>query len=313
MDFIGGHAERREPDGLRWGVEPICRVLTEHGVRIAPSTCYEWKDKLPTGRDQRDAVLMGGIVRVWDENFQVCGAGKVWLQLNRENIPVARCTVERLMGVLGLRGARRGKVGPATCPDGSVLPEDLVNRDFEPSAPNQVWVMDSAYVSTWSGWVCVAFAIDAFARRVLGWRCATTMTAALVVDALDQAAWQRSRDGHGHELPGVRVHSDHGSQYTSIVYGGHVSEAGLVPSTGTVGDSHDNALAETINGVCKTELVKRHGPWKGLDHLEYATAEWVDWHDHRRLYQYCADIPPVEAENRYYEHNQTPQPVGSPN
>jgi len=313
VGFIRDHKDRREPGGLRWGVEPICVVLSEHGILIAPSTYYEWVDKPVSARDTRDLWLMRQIVRVYDENFQVYGARKVWVQLNRERIVVARCTVERLMRVMGLHGVHRGTVKRTTYPDGSVLPGDLVNRDFEPGAPNQLWVADFTYVSTWSGWVYVAFVIDAYARRILGWRCATAMTADLVVDALDQATWQRARDGHADEFPGLIAHSDHGSQYTSIRYGQRLADAGLTPSTGTVGDSYDNALAETINGLYKTELVKRHGPWKGLDHLEYATAEWVDWYNHRRLYQYCGDIPPVEAENNYYARNTSPHPVGSPN
>lgn len=313
MDFIREHKDHQEPGGLRWGVEPICRVLTEHGVQIAPSTYYEWKDKFPSQRDRRDLALMRHIVRVYDENYQVYGARKVWLQLNREAIPVARCTVERLMRVMGLRGVHRGKVKRTTWDDGSPLPDDLVNRDFEPEAPNQLWVCDFTYVSTWSGWVYTAFVIDAYARRILGWRTATTMTTDLVLDALDQATWQRVRDGHQSELTGLIAHADHGSQYTSIRYGDRLAQNGLTPSTGTVGDSYDNALAETINGIYKTELIKRQGPWKNLDHVEYATAEWVDWYNHRRLYQYCGDIPPVEAENHYYKQNQALQPAGSPN
>jgi putative transposase len=198
-----------------------------------------------------------------------------------------------------------------TIPDGvAVLPEDLVNRDFAPIAPNRLWVEDFTYVSTWAGWVYVAFVIDAYARRILGWRSSTTMNTGMVVDALNQALWQRQREGHD-DYTYLVAHSDHGSQYTSIRYGLRIADAGLTPSTGTVGDSYDNALAETINGLYKTELIKRHGPWRNLDEVEFATAEWVDWYNHRRLYEYCGDMPPVECENMYYAEHKTPQTTGS--
>lgn len=312
MDFIREHAHRREPDGLRWGVEPICHVLSAHGVKIAPSTFYEWKDRLPSKRESRDRQVMVEIRRVYDANFQVYGARKIWLQLNREGFPVPRCQVERLMRAMGIQGVHRGKVKRTTIPDGTPLPGDLVNRQFSPLAPNVLWVEDFTYVSTWAGWVYVAFVIDAYARRILGWRISTSMSADFVIDALNQAVWQRQRDGYT-DLTGVIAHSDHGSQYTSLRYGLRVSLNGLRPSTGTVGDSYDNALAETVNGLYKTELIKRHGPWRDCDAVEYATAEWVDWYNHRRLYEYCGDIPPVECENQYYAHNQTLQPAGSPN
>ncbi len=313
IDFIREHHDHRESGGLRWGVEPICRVLTEHGVMIAPSTYYEWRDKLPSARDVRDQVLSVEIRRVWDQNFQVYSARKVWLQLNREATPVARCTVERLMRAMSLKGVHQGTVRRTTIASGVPLPQDLVQRRFDPEAPNTLWVCDFTYVSTWSGWAYVAFVTDAYARRILGWRVHTTMSATLVLDALDQAIWQRGRDGHAHELSGVIAHSDHASQYTSVVYGEQLANAGLVPSAGTVGDSYDNALAETINGLYKTELVKRHSPWRTADHLELATAEWVDWYNHRRLHEHCGDIPPAELETHYYQHHQTPQTVGSPN
>ena len=310
MAFIGEHKDRTD-GGLRWGVEPICMVLCEHGVKIAPSTYYEWKDKPLSQAERRDEVLAGQVMRVWDANFQVYGARKVWLALNREGVPVARCSVERIMRNLGLQGVIRGKVKRTTHGDGSLLPDDLVNRRFAPLAPNLLWVCDFTYVSTWAGWVYVAFVIDAYARRILGWRALTTMSADLAVDALEQAVWQRERDHHD-DFDQLVAHSDHGSQYTSIAYGQHLADAGIMPSTGTVGDSYDNALAETINGLYKTELIKRHGPWRDADAVEYATAEWVDWYNHRRLYEYCGDIPPAELENQYYAQQQTPQPVGSP-
>jgi putative transposase len=213
------------------------------------------------------------------------------------------------MHAMGLKGVHRGKVKRTTIAGQAVLPGDLVNRDFQPTAPNHLWVADFTYVSTWSGWVYVAFIIDAYARRILGWDCATAMTSDFVVHTLDQAIWQRTRDGHGIEISDTISHNDHGSQYTSLIYGEHMAGAGLVPSTGTVGDSYDNALAETINGLYKTELVKRHGPWKSINDLELATAEWVNWYNHQRLYEYCGDIPPAQAEQNYYTTHQTPQPV----
>ncbi len=204
-------------------------MLTEHGVRIAPSTYYEWRDKLPCDREQRDQVLTVGIQRVWDENFQVYGARKVWLTLNQESIPVARCAVERLMRQMGLQGVHRGTVRRTTVPDGAAVADDPVQRQFDPSAPNLLWVCDFTYVSTWSGWAYTAFVTDAYARRILGWRVATCMSTTLVLDALDQAVWQREREGHTHELTTVIAHSDHGCQCTSVRYGERLAQSGLTP------------------------------------------------------------------------------------
>jgi putative transposase len=246
------------------------------------------------------------------ENFGVYGAGKVWLQLNREGIAVARCTVERLMRELGLTGAVRGKVKKTTIadPEGRRA-EDLVRRQFAPLAPDRLWVMDMTYVSTWSGWVYVAFVTDAYARRILGWRCGTTMSTQLVLDALEQAIWTRQRaDAAGDgTLDSAVAHSDRGAQYTALKYGERLAEAGIAASVGSVGDSFDNALAETINGLYKTELIKPRRPWKTVDDVEIATAEWVDWFNHRRLYEYCGDNPPAELEASYYAHHQ-PQAAG---
>jgi putative transposase len=252
--------------------------------------------------------LLEQIRRVHRENFAVYGARKVWLALNREGIAVARCTVERLMRTAGLVGARRGKVKKTTIADPDAQrAADLVARHFAPTAPDRLWVADITYVSTWSGWVYVAFVTDAYARRILGWRCGTTMSTQLVLDALDQAIWTRTRTGA--DLESVVAHSDRGSQYTSLRYGERLAEAGISPSVGSVGDSFDNALAETINGLYKTELIKPRGPWKSVDDVEIATAEWVDWLNHRRLYEYCGDIPPAELEAAYYAQHQ-PQAVG---
>jgi putative transposase len=299
--FIRDHQGRRDGGGLRWGVESICRVLSEHGCTIAPSTYYEHLAKTPTARERRDQQLAEQIIRLHTANFGVYGARKVWLQLNREHIPVARCTVERLMKHLGLAGAVRGRIRKTTIADPvAARPADLVSRDFAPLAPNRLWVADLTYVSTWSGWVYIAFVVDAYARRIIGWRTATTMTTTIVLDALEQAIWTRTRTGA--TLASVVAHSDRGSQYTSIRYADRLAEAGIAPSVGSVGDSYDNALAETINGLYKTELIKPNRPWRTVDDVELATAEWVDWFNHRRLYEYCGDIPPADLEAAHYAH-----------
>jgi putative transposase len=305
VDFVREHAGRREDGGLRWGVEPICAVLSEHGLPIAPSTYYEHVAKQPTGRDRRDGFLVNEIRRVHAANYGVYGARKVWLALNREGIVVARCTVERLMRQQGLAGAVRGKVKRTTVADtrlsAAQRARDLVGRDFAPPAPDRLWVADMTYVSTWSGWVYVGFVIDAYARRIIGWRCGPTMSTQLVLDALEQAVWTRQREGRS--LDSVVAHTDRGSQYTAIRYTERLAEAGIAASVGSVGSSYDNALAETINGLYKTELIKPRAPWRTLDLLEIATAEWVDWFNHRRLYEYCGDIPPADLEAAYYAHH----------
>jgi len=302
VDFVRVHAGHREPGGLRWGVEPICAVLTEHGLPVAPSTYYDHVTKPPSDRDRGDALLVNEITRVHTANYGVYGARKVWLQLNREGIPVARCTVERLMHRHGLTGAVRGKVKRTTIADPSApRARDLVRRHFAPLAPDRLWVADITYVSTWSGWVYVAFVIDAFARRIIGWRCGHGMSTQLVLDALEQAVWTRRRKGHS--LDSVVAHTDRGSQYTAIRYTERLAEAGIAASVGSVGSSYDNALAESINGLYKTELIKPRGPWRTHDAVEIATAEWVDWFNHRRLYEYCGDIPPADLETAYYRHH----------
>ncbi len=302
MEFIRAHAGHRQPKddgGLVWGVEPICTVLSEHGLPIAPSTYYAHVNKSPTGGERRDALLLNEICRVHAANYGVCGARKVWLALNREGIAVARCTVERLMRQDGLAGAVRGKVKRTTTADpAGPRARDLVRRDFAPLAPDRLWVADITYVSTWSGWVYVAFVTDAFARRIIGWRCGSSMSTQLVLDALEQAVWTRQRDGRA--LEAVVAHTDRGSQYTAIRYTERLAEAGIAASVGSVGSSYDNAMAETINGLFKTELIKPRGPWRTLDAVEIATAEWVDWFNHRRLYEYCGDIPPADLEHAYY-------------
>ncbi len=307
--FIREYQGHREGDGLRWGVESICTVLTEHGCPIAPSTYYDHLTRTPSARGRRDEQLKAEIVRVHEANFGVYGARKVWLQLNREGITVARCTVERLMRELGLRGAVRGKTKRTTISDPvAARPADLVQRRFNPPAPNVLWVADFTYVSTWSGWVYVAFVIDAYARRILGWRTATSMTTSLVLDAVEHAIWTRNRCSTT-DLSGLIHHHDAGSQYTSISFTERLAEAGIDASIGTVGDSYDNALAETINGLYKTELIKPRKPWRTVEQVELATAEWVDWYNQRRLYEYCGDIPPVELETAYYAHHRAQQPA----
>ena len=284
----------------RWGVEPICRVLSENQCKIAPSTYYDAVRRPASLRAVRHEFLGAEIARVHKENYSVYGARKVWLQLNREGIPVARCTVEDLMADLGLRGAVRGKVKRTTIADPHAdRARDLVDRKFNPKAPNLLWVADFTYVSTWSGWVYVGFVIDAYARRIVGWRSATTMTTQLVLDAIEHAIWTRNREGV-QDLSGLVHHNDRGAQYTAIAFTERLADAGIDPSIGTTGDSYDNALAETINGLYKTELIKPRGPWRTVDQVEVATLEWVDWFNHRRLYELNGDIPPVELEAAHY-------------
>jgi len=240
---------------------------------------------------------MPHIERVWQANMQVYGAEKVWKQMNRENIAVARCTVERLMRRLGLEGVRRGKKVRTTVPDTSVpCPLDRVNRQFQADRPNQLWVSDFTYVSTWQGWLYVAFVVDVFARRIVGWRVSTTMTTDFVLDALEQALYARQPDPDA----ALIHHSDRGSQYVSIRYSERLAEAGIAPSVGSKGDSYDNALAETINGLYKAELVHRRGPWRTREFVELATLEWVSWFNHQRLMGPLGHIPPAEAEANYY-------------
>jgi transposase InsO family protein len=280
-----------------YGVEPICKVLP-----IAPSTYFDHRAKQAdparlSARARRDAALRPTINRVFEDNLKVYGARKVWLQMNREGVSVARYTVERLMRVMGLHGVIRGKAIRTTTPDKAApCPLDHVNRQFHAPAPNRLWVSDFTYVSTWSGFVYVAFVIDAYARRIVGWRVSRTPHASFVLDALEQALHERRPVNRG----GLVHHSDRGSQYVSIRYSERLAEAGIEPSVGSVGDSYDNALAETINGLYKAEVIHRRGPWRSFEAVEFATLEWVDWFNHRRLMRPIGDIPPAEAEERYY-------------
>jgi putative transposase len=284
----------------RFGVEPICQLLP-----IAPSTYYAAKRRPPSARALRDEELKLEIRRVHEDNFGVYGARKVWRQLGREGIAVARCTVERLMGELGLEGVRRGKPHRTTTPDPAApRPADLVDRDFSAQRPNQLWVADLTYVATWSGFVYVALVIDAFSRFIVGWQAARSLRADLALDALEMAIWRRQA-----QLEGLVHHSDRGSQYLSIRYTERLAEAGAVTSVGSRGDSFDNALAETIIGLYKTELIRRRGPWRGLDDVEYATLEWVDWFNHRRLLEPLGCVPPAEFEAAYRREEEPAYPL----
>lgn len=276
-----------------FGVEPICRAL-----EIAPSTYYEVKRRLrdPSARALLDSELIERIRKVHTENFGVYGVRKVWWALRREGVDVARCTVERLMRQAGLQGAIRGKKRRTTIPDGQAeRARDLVDRDFKAPAPNRLWVSDFTHVAMWSGVAYVAFAIDAFSRRIVGWKADTTMKTSLVLDTLEMALW--ARDHHGQPVgEGLVLHSDAGSQFTSFAFTQRLVDAGADPSIGSVGDAYDNALAETTIGLYKTELINRRGPWKTIDQVELATLEWVDWYNHRRLHGACEGLPPAEFE-----------------
>ncbi|WP_243644646.1 IS3 family transposase [Sphingomonas sp. PP-CE-1A-559] len=280
-----------------YGVEPICRVLP-----IAPSTYYEHvahrqDPSRLSARAREDLILKPEIARVFAENFAVYGVRKVWRQMVREGFVVARCTVERLMREMGLAGVIRGKPVRTTISDKAApCPRDHVNRQFYAPAPNMLWVSDFTYVATWAGFVYVAFVIDTYARRIVGWRASRTAHASFVLDALEQALHDRRPVHRG----GLVHHSDRGSQYVSIKYTERLAEAGIEPSVGSVGDSYDNALAETINGLYKAEVIHRRGPWRSFEAVEYATLEWVDWFNHRRLLEPIGNIPPAEAEDQYY-------------
>jgi putative transposase len=297
-----------------FGVEPICRVLSSAGARIAPSTYYATKTRPPSARAVRDEQLKVQIRRVWEENFSVYGADKVWRQLGREGIRVARCTVERLMRELGLAGAVRGrrKTRRTTVPQLSERPADLVGRNFTAAAPNRLWVADLTYVGTWTGFVYAAFVIDVYSRRILGWRCANHLRTDLALDALEMAIWTRQREQDGGlagGLAGLVHHSDRGVQYLSIRYTERLADAGAVTSVGSRGDSYDNALAETTIGLFKTEVITRRGPWRSMAQVEAALAAWVDWYNHRRLHGACDNIPPVEYEQNYYHRRAQGDPA----
>jgi putative transposase len=302
VDFIDDHRDA-------YGVEPICEVLP-----IAPSTYHEHRarrddpEKRPA-RAKRDEELRVEVQRVFDDNFAVYGAEKVWRQLVREDVDVARCTVERLMRGMGLRGAVRGRAWTTTTvgDEGALRPPDLVEREFTATRPNQLWVADITYVATWLGFVYVAFVVDVFSRCIVGWRVSSSLRSDLALDALEQALHARPHDDR------LVHHSDRGVQYLSIRYTERLAAAGLERSVGSVGDSYDNALAESVIGLYKTEVIRRRGPWRNIDGVEYATLEWVDWFNNRRLLEAIGYVPPVEFEAMYHLSQQSSAEVAGLN
>jgi putative transposase len=274
-----------------FGVEPICTTL-----QFAPSTYYAAKARKPSARAQSDETLRRAIRRIWEDNYRVYGARKIWRQLHREGIPAARCTVERLMRQLHIRGAVRGRPKRTTIPcDGIQTTLDLVNRDFTATRPNQLWVADITYVRTATGFVYAAFVIDAFSRTIVGWQLSVSLRAELALDALQMALWRR-----GGAVEGLVHHSDRGVQYTAVCYTERLAQAGALPSVGSRGDSYDNALAESVHGLYKTELIGPRGPWRGRWDVEIATLEWIDWYNHRRLHSALGDVPPAEYEANFH-------------
>jgi len=281
----------------RFGVEPICKVLQFAPSAYRRHAARQRDPALISRRAQRDSELMRHVRRIWDSNMQVYGADKVWKQMHREGIRVARCTVERLMRSMRLQGARRGKGVRTTVPDvNAPCPFDRVNRNFRAARPNQLWVSDFTYVSTWQGWLYVAFIIDVYARRIVGWQVSKSMQTDFVLDALEQALYERQPDRDS-----LIHHSDRGSQYFSIRYTERLAEAGIDPSVGSRGDSYDNALAETINGLYKVELIHRQAPWKSREAVELATLHWVHWFNHDGLMKSLGYIPPAKAEANLHQ------------
>ena len=299
VDFVESHRGQH-------GVEPICAALP-----IAPATYYLYRARqrdpdLRPDRAKRDDRLRVEIRRIFEENHAVYGADKVWRQLVREGLEVARCTVERLMSAMGLHGAVRGRAFKVTtrADEVAVRPPDLVERDFHANRPNQLWVADLTYVATWAGFVYVAFVIDVFSRAIVGWRVSSSLRSDLALDALEQALHARpQRDEQ------LVHHSDRGTQYLSIRYTERLAAAGIERSVGSVGDSYDNALAESVIGLFKTEVIYRRGPWRSLDAVEYAVLEWVDWFNNRRLLEPIGYLPPAEFEEAYYRAQTSPAAV----
>ena len=296
--FIDEHRDRRSGK-LRWGIEPIAKVLG-----IAPSTYHAAKKRPPSARAVRDAELKPLILRVWEQNLAVYGADKVWDQLNKDGVCVARCTVERLMAGMGLQGCRRGRVWIRTTEGDDRLdrPADLVERQFRAPAPNRLWVADLTYVKTHSGWVYVAFIVDVFSRMVVGWQASRSLRSDLAIDALEMAVFNRRRAGA--DLSQLTHHSDRGVQYLSVRYSQRLADNSIVASVGSKGDSFDNAMAESFNGLYKWELIYPKGPWRGLDDVEFATLTYVDWFNNRRLHGEIEAGPgfttPAAFEAAYY-------------
>jgi putative transposase len=300
VTFIDQHREM-------YGVEPICGVLP-----IAPSTYFRHKGQQRTpdtrsARARRDDERRAAIRRIWDSHHQVYGPRKVWKQLRREGDEVARCTVERLMRAMGLRGASRGRAWVITtrAEAAAERPADLVDRQFTATRPNQLWVADFTYVATWRGFVYVAFVIDVFARRIVGWRVSASLATDFVLDALEQAIYDRCGAG----TDDLVHHSDRGTQYVSMRYTERLADADIVPSVGNRGDSYDNALAESVIGLFKTEVIQRQGPWRHLEAVEFATLDWVDWFNTRRLLEPIGYVPPAEYEARYYDQLREPTTI----
>lgn len=290
VDYIDAHKDE-------FGVEPICTEL-----QVAPSTYYAARSRRPSARSLSDAATCELIASVHADNYGVYGARKVHAEANRLGYPVARCTVERLMKILGVRGISRAKGPRTTIPGlGPDTRPDLVEREFTATAPDQLWVADITYVRTFAGWAYAAFVIDVFSRRVVGWQCSTSLRTDLALDALEMGLWTRERAGA--DLSKLVHHSDRGVQYLAIRYTQRLAEAGVVASVGSRGDSYDNALAEAFNSLFKAELIRNKGPWKDVDELEIAIAEYIDWFNHRRLHGEIGLVPPVEHEANYYRHN----------
>ncbi len=294
--------------GRRLGVEPICSVLSRAGLQVAPSTYYASKSRPASQRARRDAQLIPQLVRLWQDNYRVYGARKLWKAARRAGHDVGRDQVARLMRAAGIEGVRRTKHVRTTKPDPlAARHPDLVKRNFTATAPNQLWVTDLTYVPTWAGVAYVCFITDTYSRMIVGWRVASNMRTETVLDAIEMARWSR-----GTRLLGLRCHSDAGSQFTSLRYGERLAEIGATPSIGTVGDSYDNALAETVNGYYKAELIRgpaRPGPWKTVEDVELATLSWVYWHNTTRLHGYLDDLPPAEFEEAFYATKRTDQPL----
>jgi putative transposase len=309
--FIREHKDQRVTGpagvaGLRWGVEPMCAVLSEHGIAIAPATYYEWVDKKPTARQLRDEQVTA-LIRAERQDpktgkfASTLGSRKMWLRLRGKGHDVARCAIERLMRENGWEGAAYGSKHRTTIGDPKQPRHpDLVDRNFSPAAPNRLWVADFTYCPTWTGMVYVAFVIDAYARRIIGWRVARRMTTELVLDALEHALFTRRQEGTT-DLSGLVSHSDAGSQYVSIAVTQRLVDEGIDPSVGSVGDAYDNALAETTVGSFKNELIRRQGPWRDADHIEVETLQWVHWFNTERPHDYLDDLTPDQAERLHYD------------
>lgn len=303
MRFIDEHRGR-------FGVQPICRVLAEHGAQVAPSTYYAAKSRRPSPRAVRDQQLAAQIRWIWKANYEVYGAYKMWRELNRQGTVVARCTTERLMRRLGIAGVRRGqKVRTTVADQRHERAGDLLEREFTAEAPNRRWVADFTHVSCWAGVVYVAFVVDCFSRAIVGWAAAGHKRTKLVLDALEMGLWRRDRSGHTIEK-GLIHHSDAGSQYTSFAFTTHLLAAGIDASVGSVGDALDNALMESTIGLYKTELINRRGPWRTFADVELATAEWVDWYNAGRIHRATGGVPPAEYESMYYAQHQPREVVG---